>query len=100
PNVRPSRKGQMRSLVKKRAAATMFAVWLSQGVALSQSSPPCAKVELRLAEKTAATGLPEVFALLSTDKVFLHAEHVAEAVEDFVSDEYNLTPDILLVNAA
>ena len=26
--------------------------------------------------------------------------HAAEAVEDFVSDEYNLTSDILLVNAA
>ena len=66
----------MRSLVRRRAVAIMFAACLGQGVALSQSSPPCAKVELRLAEKNAATGLPEVIALLSNDKVYLHAEPV------------------------
>lgn len=54
--------------------STLFAACLCQRVAFSQSSPPCAKVELRLAEKKAASGLPEVIALLSKDKVYLHAE--------------------------
>ena len=41
----------------------------------------------------------ECFCWSQTQDSDRQLRHVTEALEDFVSDEYNLTPDILLVNA-
>ena len=66
----------MRSFAKRSALAIMFAAGLSQEVVPSQSQPSCAKVELRLAQKGASTGLTEVTALLSSETVYLRKEAV------------------------
>jgi hypothetical protein len=41
----------------------------------------------------------ERFCWSQTQDAERHSRHASEALEDFVADDYNLTPDILLVNA-
>ena len=56
----------------------------------------------RLGDEFLAT-LPnrdQCFCWSQTQESDRQLRHAADAVEDFVSDDYNLTPDILLVNAS
>ena len=63
-------------MIKRVTAIILLVAGLVVPLFFSQSKHPCAKVEVRLAEKTAAEGLTEVTLPWPKERIYLHKEAV------------------------
>lgn len=63
-------------MIKRATAVILLVAGLVIPLFFSQSTGPCAKVEGRLAEKTAAEGLTEVTMSWSKERIYLHKDTV------------------------
>ncbi|MEW6212993.1 MAG: hypothetical protein AB1631_32010, partial [Acidobacteriota bacterium] len=66
----------MFSMTRAAAIAMIFMACLARIVVSGQSTPPCAKIEIRLAEKSPAKGLTEITVPRSKEKLYLHREAI------------------------